>query len=154
MEDRELVLRFLAFYIEPWEEYSTNDLDGYLGTAMDRINEMNDHERGLLADAFQKAMSSAHRIFDDDAFRKRYHPEGGRYRISRALFESWSVGLARCSESQIEMLVDNRATVVNRFMQLMNEDTDFGYAISYSTGTPARVKKRFGAIDHLIRELV
>ena len=42
MEDRELVLRFLAFYVEPWEEYSTNDLDGYLGAVMNKINGMDD----------------------------------------------------------------------------------------------------------------
>ena len=154
MEDRELVLRFLAFYIDRWEKYSTNDLDGYLGAVMDKINGMDDHQRGLLATAFQGAMVAAYRIFNDDAFRKRYDPKDGRFRVSRALFESWSVGLARCSESQIETLVENRVTVVNKFMTLMNEDTEFGYAISYSTGTPVRVRKRFGAIDQLIKEVV
>src|SRR5277367_4407318 len=32
MADRECVLRFMAFHIDPWEEYASNDLDGYLGT--------------------------------------------------------------------------------------------------------------------------
>ena len=144
MEDRELVLRFLAFYIEPWEEYSTSDLDGYLGAVMDKINRMDDHQRESLAREFQKAMIAAYRIFDEDAFRKRYRADEGRYRVSRALFESWSVALARCSISQIETLVDNRGMVIERFMKLMNEDTEFGYAISYATGAPARVRKRFG----------
>jgi len=40
MADRECVLRFMAFHIDPWEEYASNDLDGYLGTAMEKINRM------------------------------------------------------------------------------------------------------------------
>ena len=34
MADRECILRFLAFHVEPWERYSANDLDGYLGNTM------------------------------------------------------------------------------------------------------------------------
>jgi hypothetical protein len=37
MSDRECVLRFLAFYFDRWEFYSANDLDGYLGSAMNKI---------------------------------------------------------------------------------------------------------------------
>ena len=38
MADRECVLRFLAFHIEPWEEYAAKGLDGYLGGIMGKIN--------------------------------------------------------------------------------------------------------------------
>lgn len=155
MADRECVLRFLAFRLDTWEEYNTSDLDGYLGRAMTKINAMSEDARERIALDFKKAMRAASRIFGDDAFRKRYDVEDPRRRpISKALFEAWSVQLARCSAVEIEELIDKREEVKKRFISLMNEDGDFDRAISYGTGTPRRVKKRFGAIAELTAEVL
>ncbi len=99
MADRECVLRFLAFHIDPWEDYSANDLDGYLGTAMRKINRMSSDDRDTLTMDFKKAMSSAFDIFEHNAFRK---PKPHRGPISKALFETWGVGLARCSRKKFK----------------------------------------------------
>lgn len=155
MADRECVLRFLAFRLDTWEEYNTSDLDGYLGRAMTKINAMSEDARERIARDFEKAMRAASRIFGDDAFRKRYDIEDPRRRpISKALFEAWSVQLARCSAVEIDELIDKREEIRKRFISLMNEDGDFDRAISYGTGTPRRVKKRFGAIADLIAEVL
>ena len=151
MADRECVLRFLAFHVEPWEGYSANDLDGYLGNTMKKINRMNSYEREVLTKDFRRAMRSAFNIFENDAFRKRYEFHENRRPINKALFESWSVGLARRSDQEIGFLVHNREKVIHKFKSLMNEDREFETAISYSTGTPSRVKKRFRAIEELIK---
>ncbi len=151
MADRECILRFLAFHVEPWERYSANDLDGYLGNTMKKINRMNSYEREVLTKDFRRAMRSAFNIFENDAFRKRYEFPGNRRPINKALFESWSVGLARRSDQEIGFLVHNREKVIHEFKSLMNEDREFETAISYSTGTPSRVKKRFRAIEELIK---
>ncbi len=152
MADRECVLRFLAFHINPWDEYAANDLDGYLGRTMEKVNAMGSPERTRVSEDFRKAMEAAFRIFGNDAFRKRYDRTGHRHQISKALFEAWSVGLARRSGNEIDVLADKRTQVKERFISLMNEDQDFDTAISYSTGNPVRVKKRFQAIDTLIEE--
>ena len=150
MADRECVLRFLAFYIEPWENYSSNDLDGYLGTAMKKVNVMGAAERESLAAAFKAAMSGAAAILEDGAFRRprtneRQNP------ISKALFETWSIGLARCSEAELEVLARRRKWVKREFGELLCQDHELDRAISYSTGIPGRVKKRFRAINELIQ---
>lgn len=154
MEDRELVLRFLAFYIAPWESYSTNDLDAYLGNTMEKVNGMDSHERAVLKGEFEKAMLAASEIFDNDAFRKRYRRGDGRYPISRALFETWAVGLARCSKSELTTLKHQRDAIVDGFIGLLNKDAEFENAISYATSTPHRVRKRFEAIDTLIKRFL
>ena len=154
MADRECVLRFLAFHIEPWERYSANDLDGYLWLTMEKINAMSSSERARFLMDFKKAMRAAFRIFGDDAFRKRYSPNEKRHPISKALFEAWSVGLARRSNEDINVLVENRDSVVARFMSLMNDDWEFDTAISYSTGDPSRIRKRFQSIDELIERFL
>ena len=98
-------------------------------------------------------MKAAFCIFRNDAFRKRYSKKEDRRRpISKALFEAWSVGLARRSDSEINILMNKHEQVNSRFISLMNEDEEFDKAISYSTGIPVRVRKRFQAIDKLIKE--
>ena len=151
MADRECVLRFLAFRISPWEEYSVNDLDGYLGRTMKKINAMASHERIDLSKNFKKSMKASFRIFGNDAFRKRYHRKDDRRPINKALFEAWSVGLARRSDDELGILVDRREKIIDQFISLMN-DQEFDTAISYSTGIPAKIRTRFRAIDELIEE--
>ena len=154
MADRECVLRFLAFYIDPPEKYAANDLNGYLEKVMEKINGMSSKERDSLSANFKKAMCAASDIFGEYAFRKRTNIDDRRRPVSKALFESWSVQLARCSQDQIGVLVEKREDVQRRFIRLILEDDDFNNAISYSTGSPRRVQKRFQAIKQLVEELL
>ena len=151
MGDRECVLRFLAFHIDAWEGYSANDLDGYLGLAMKKVNAMHADERRDLSRDFRKAMSASYEMFGDHAFRKPFTEGERRKPINKALFEAWAVGLVRRSEDQIAALVESRKKVAKEFMAMMKNDWEFDKAITYSTGTPSRVRKRFQAIDELIQ---
>ena len=154
MDDRTCVLRFLAFHMTPWEGYSGSSLDGHLDAAMKALNRMGRDRRSVFAADFRKAMRAAADVFGDDAFRKRYSPGDFRRPISMALFEAWSVQLARCSQERIDRLVERRNDVRERFMALLNEDQEFDKAISVSTGSPRRIRKRFAAISDLVQELV
>jgi hypothetical protein len=142
MADRECVLRFLAFRITPWEQYKANDLDGFLSDAMSRINQMTPADRNRLEVDFCRSMNAALGIFGNDAFRKRYSAGAGRNPISKALFEAWSVALARCNDDELERLTEISGSIRQLFIDLMNSDRAFDVAISYSTGVPQRVEKR------------
>lgn len=148
MADQECVLRFLAFHMQPWEDYSANDLDGYLGDSMERINAASDEERNRLKADFKKALKAAHAIFGEDAFRKTRTDR--RKPINRALFETWTVGLARRADDEIRCLVRQKDDVAARAKATLEDDRDFDMAISYSTGVPARVQRRFRTIEELI----
>ena len=150
MADRECVLRFLAFYIQPWERYSANDLDGYLVVAMKKVNAMGSDKRADLLEEFKKAMRAAFDVFGRHAFRKQYRLRDRRRPVSKALFEAWSVGFARRSDEEIGVLAEKRKAVIREFISLMKNDWEFEAAISASTGSPTRVRKRFQAIDELI----
>ena len=152
MADRECVLRFLAFYTTPWEGYSSSDLNGYLVRTMQEINDMSEGERNNFAADFRRAMLAAFDIFGENAFRKP--PNDRRPPINKGIFEAWSVQLAHCLPEQISALVERRNDVQCRFKKLMTEDGDFLEAISYATGSPQNVQKRFQAIEQLIKEFV
>ncbi len=153
MADRECVLRFLAFYLTPPEEYAVNDLDKFLSNAMSRVNSMSCQERIDIGEDFKKAMVAAYEIFAEDAFRKRTNENDMKRPVNRALFEVWSVHLARHSPDRIRKLVDRRGEIRDRFMELMRNDRDFDRAISLATGTPQRVQKRFRAIKQVLEDL-
>ena len=154
MADRECVLRFLAFHMDPWELYSTNDLDGFLGTAMKKVNRMSKEDRQELEKDFRKAMTAAHQIFEQEAFRKRYRRQDKRKPVNKTLFEIWSVGLARRSADDIQHLVRQKNEVIGESMSLLNNDHDFDRAISYSTGIPSRIRNRFREVDKLIEKFL
>ena len=150
MADRECVLRFLSFFLSSPEKYSENDLDKFLSDAMKTINKMSESERKEIEKNFDKAMTTAYGIFGNDAFRKRSNPHHNRRAVSRALFEVWSVHLARLDSGQITAVLADRERVKEQSMLLLNSDRDFDRAISYSTGVPQRVQKRFAAVGELL----
>ena len=121
---------------------------------MEKINRMRAGDRQKLESEFKKAMRAAAAIFGVDAFRKRYTEDADRSPVSKALFEAWSVQLARCSPAQIVKLVAKKKQIATAFRELMRVDRDFERAISLSTGDPKRVEKRFRAIEKLVMRFV
>ena len=152
MGARECVLRFLAFRDRKWAKYgASDDLDRWLGSAMNGINQMTDAERTSLRKTFERAMRIAHEIFGPHAFRKRYGNDDDRRRpVNKALFEAWSVGLAQALDCQ-DRLVAMRRDLVAGSYELMRQ-RDFEAAVSAATGTASKVKCRFGAVEALIEE--
>jgi hypothetical protein len=143
MADREMALRFLAFRMRPYSQYSENDLNQFLLDAMKSINGLPDEDLAEHERAFEKAMRAARTIFGNDAFRKRFSPKQGRSPVNKALFEVVSVGLAALSDDELEHLATKAESVRNELMSLMNLSSEFVTSISVATGTPRRVKLRF-----------
>ncbi|MFV1918145.1 DUF262 domain-containing protein [Sphingomonas sp. MJ1 (PH-R8)] len=154
MAGRECALRFLAFRLTDWREYSTNDLDGFLNAAMQRLNNLSTQELRELRADFDRSMETATAIFQNDAFRKRYDVDAPRNPISKALFEAWSVTFAGLTDDERSALVSRRNVVKRSFIDLMVNDREFEVAVSYSTGSPGRVHKRFLAIEQLVVEVL
>jgi hypothetical protein len=154
MADRECVLRFLAFSIVPYTAYKAQDFDSFLSERMGEMNNFSDQKLDQLGQQFLRAMRAASEIFDAYAFRKRYSRETSRLPINKALFEAWSVNLARLDDGQIKCLINCKDIVQERFIALMKEDRDFENSISLSTGSSKRIEYRFKTIKKLIDEVL
>ena len=153
MKDRECILRFLSFLVTPSSELSAKNLDSFLTDAMKQINEMRDSDRETLADTFRKAMTDAFKIFGSQAFR-RPPASTSRYPVNVALFETWSFQLARCTQTEIDCLVERRDEVQKRFEERLLQDSEFDRSISFSTANQNRILKRFQTIKELIEETI
>jgi len=157
MADREFILRFLAFFINPYHDYKATEFDSFLSDIMKTINKMAEKEINALENQFIKAMFTAYEIFGDDAFRKRYRMDAPRSPINKALFESWAVNLSKLNVHQTSKLIEKKDMVKAKFIDLMNDrdiEPRFDSAISQGTGDVRKVKRRFSAIEQLIQEVL
>lgn len=151
MDDRECVLRFLAFFLQPYTAYRTSDLHGFLSEAMQRINGMSNTEITRLEGAFKKAMTNAQLVFREYAFRKIYVEGGRRAPINKSLFEVWSTCLYPYEETALR---EKRDEILKSFIQLMNDDYKFNQDISQGTGSVRAVQRRFSKIEQLVQRVV
>lgn len=155
MVDREFVLRFLAFNLTNYQDYSSKSLDVFLNDAMVEINKMPEADLALLESKFIKAMAAANEIFAKFAFRKRDKEDlEKKYSINKALFEAWSVSLGNLTEEQIKTLRERKDVLSDRFIDLMADDDDFQASISHGTSTGGKVKYRFKRIEKLIQDVL
>ena len=155
MADREMVLRYLAFWsMRAPESYSRRDFGEFLRDAMKDMNGMRQHEVDSARETFESSMLVASEIFGRGAFRKKFSKDDTwRKPINRALFESIAVNIAKMTGREQELLVGRRDQVLSAFIGLMNEQ-DFEAAVSVGTGDPPKVKLRFGRIREMFERVL
>ncbi|WP_129727957.1 DUF262 domain-containing protein [Ectobacillus funiculus] len=153
MQDREMVLRFLAFTMVPYTNY-TPDLENFLNNAMINLGKTSLSERKILKEKFIKAMDAAIKIFDNDAFRKRYGKNDSRKPINKALFEAWSVILGGLSNQQLNLLRIKKNKLISMFIDLLNNDKSFDRSITTGTSQSTFVQKRFKGIENIVQEVL
>jgi len=152
MDDREMVLRFLAYRLKPYQEYQANDREDFLIEAMAKINDLAKNRVDALRQDFDAAMETAYDIFGLDAFRKRYNASNQRSTINKALFEAISVGLATLTDEQRLKLVERRPLICKGLIDLCS-DWSFHNAISQGVTEPAKVRRRFSEIEGLFADV-
>jgi hypothetical protein len=149
MADCEFVLRFMAFTLTPYSQYTVPDLDAFLNDQMARLNrETAEYER--LTTMLSKAMITSERLFGKDAFRKHEPNVSKRTPINRALFEAWAVSLGHLEESACATLVERRNVVRAAERELYQNDYAFVQSVTQGTGDVGKVRKRFHTIETLI----
>lgn len=154
MEDRDYVLRFIAFNLIPYTRYKyAPDLDTFLNDAMSKIDKISPEERENLRKRFRQGMHAAYMIFGKDSFRKRYDKQHPRKPINKALFETWAYNLGRLEDFEINILLKEKEQVKNRFMKLM-KIVSFERSITTGTGQYNAVVERFTKVEKLIKEVL
>ncbi|MDM8567068.1 DUF262 domain-containing protein [Candidatus Halobeggiatoa sp. HSG11] len=153
MLDRDYVTRFVAFYLHPANEYKES-MDEYLNSTMSKLKKIDSSKLGEIKQSFINSMKTAQLIFDNDAFRKRYKQTDDRKKLSKTLFEVWSVLLSQLTKKQQQTLINNAESVKQDFMELLNNDKTFEKAITTGTAGKGRVIERFDKIYKLINNIL
>jgi hypothetical protein len=146
MNDREMALRFAAFFLFGLDEYMENPvMENFLMRAtrlLDDPVELPDEAVERLENAFSAAMVNAYLLFGEHAFRKWSLQSYGRSPINRALFETWSIAVA---PYDAEDLIRRRDKIVMDARERMTDDIEYLNAITSSTADRRRVYYRFEA---------
>lgn len=151
MLDREFVLRFLTFYRLGVSEYK-GSVDLFLNAGMEMLNckEFEEKFAEPIKKKFIRVLNISWEIFGKYAFRRM--PEVGMRRpISKALFETWTCVLAKCSKVTLDSLVERKDKLVEKYMIMCSEDEEF--IDSIGSGKVSSVKKRFEKIEILVKEM-
>jgi len=153
---REAVLRFLAFFAIAHPPSFEPPLEAFLNRAMEGLNDDSLDGmllRHLLGQRLDAAMNAAAALFDGAAFRAPESAGAGAGDFNPALFEIWSVVLARLDAGETDRLLARREEVIKAFTELLH-DQGFAAATAPGTDDPASVLARFSAIHDLVGQFV
>ena len=153
MLDREFATRFVAFYIKPVSDYKS-DLDTYMSQRMGELKLLTDEARIEMKHNFIESMKLAKEIFGEWAFRKVFDKNERRKPINKAVFEVWSVELARLTDEERKLLKVKKNKVFDSFITLMNDDETFVASVTSSTGDKTKVIYRYTSIENLIKKVL
>jgi hypothetical protein len=152
MNDREMALRFAAFWLQGLPAYLEQPMmENFLMEAtrmLDDPRRVPDPKVKKLETTFEKAMRNVYLLFGEHAFRK--WPLGTKHRspINRALFETWSIAVADFTSEDLRI---RREAIVSVARKRMLEDILYLNSITSSTADRNRVSYRFTAAHDDVR---
>ncbi|WP_419768218.1 DUF262 domain-containing protein [Arcobacter sp.] len=181
MAGRELILRFLSFYIRDYVHYTKDSsMDSYLSNTMRIINILEDisfdsckeefkNEKNIdfndiymsinkknieqLINDFELTMKRARKIFGIHTFRKSF-PGKRRTPINKTLFEVFGNLLLQLSENEFEILLKNKNEFLEEYKEEFLLTTEFSHMIGRDSHRASSVKKRYSELSSLINNYI
>lgn len=148
MAGREIILRFLSFYINKPSEYKIVDMDEWLSNSMQMINKYDDNQINILENIFEKAVKRAYLIFNDYAFRKSL-PNHKKTPINKTLFEVWCLALVSLKDEEFDILLKNKNKLIEELKKLYDTNR-FQISVSRDSWKVESVKYRYESIANTI----
>lgn len=157
MYDRELILRFFAFYRTTHLNYNPS-MKRFLNKEMEKYQNISEEEEKKLRKCFRKSVRLSKTVFGDKSFRRfiqgTIKDPNGRWeinKINKALFDVVMYGFTRYEENQI---VPNSDSIREELINLMTHDRDFLDAISTYTDNKDKIQLRFDRWLSALKEIV
>lgn len=151
MQDRELVLRFVAFSLNSYEGYVPPMLH-FLNRVMEDMNKLPTSTLTALGNNLSSALELSTELFGKDIFSKSI-VDSSRPVINRALFETWTVVLAKLSPPEQQIIRENKAKLLLEYKALFS-DQKFFRSITDSTTGRIQVLERFSGIEQLVKNIL
>jgi hypothetical protein len=161
MEDRELVLRCIAFMRRSFSEYES-PLGSFLDEAMEDLQNVSETEFEQISYLICRSIEVSTQIWGKHRFsrsvinndlisRSVIKNDLIKYRLNSALFEAWVVVLSKLSDNEIEKILENKDGLESDYMQLFSYRV-FNESVTTSTASKKAVMNRFQYIESLVNK--
>jgi len=157
MQDRELILRFFAFYHNTHLKY-TPSMKHFLNKDMEKYQNLSDEDENELRKIFRKSVKLAKTVFGDKAFRRFVlgsdeDPNGywETRKINKGLFDIIMFGFTLYEENQI---IPNSDAIREELLWLMTHDIAFIDTITVTTDRKDKIHTRFDKWLSALKEIV
>ena len=156
MEDQELILRYVAFYISKFIDQSKiykGDMESFLDDTLEYLNKNKNQELlNRLERGFYNAMNNAFLLFERLAFRKINQTNFNNNRrslINKSLFTVWSVLLSQYNPSSINVSGNNERLLI-AFIDRITNDPVYNDALTIGTNQSNKINLGFEVAQELI----
>lgn len=157
MLDRELILRFIAFFLTSYNEFSFNTIGEFLDHSMEKLDSIKDQNR--LSEIKNQLLESL--AFSEMILGEKHHFSraialpGNTKSLNRSLFDVITVSFAQLSEDKRNKLFLKKDCFKQTFIKLLeDEKSDFSEAITKGTSGKRAVETRFNVMASLIKEVL
>lgn len=152
MQDRELILRHLAFRLHPHENYRPS-MKSFLNNAMKELNDLPGEKLEYLKNEFISSLETSYQLFGKHVFSKTLITPDVNPTLNRGLFEVFTVLTAEIPGGEREKLLSYKKEFLEDFKALLQDRTFDRYITSSTTGSTP-VKKRFREVKELISRYI
>ena len=156
MLDKELVLRFFAFYHTPYYNYK-GPMKNFLDKEMEKYRYIDEEEVNRLKELFKKSVELSKYAFGDKAFRRfvlgnERDPNGcWEERVNKALFDIVMWGFTLYDKHQVIPYLD---AIREELIHLMTSDEDFIRSITKSTDKKEHIHIRFSKWQNSLQNII
>ncbi|MCP4148150.1 MAG: DUF262 domain-containing protein [bacterium] len=153
MQDRELVLRHIAFRLHSYDTYKPS-MKGFLNEGMEELNSLPGERLNKLKYEFLDSLKIAEDIFGQHVFSKSLiTPTMRKNTLNRGLFEVITVLLAEIPVEKRKLLIDRRKEFLTEFESLIRE-AEFNRCITSATTSTSQVNYRFKKVKALVSRYI
>lgn len=153
MQDREMVLRYLALHYMGIECYREETMDSYLNKTMEFLNRQDDRFIEECKELFFESIDCIYKIFGKKSFRRisKIKPNDLKP-INTALFESWINAFADLTENQRNQLIEQGDKLIQLYVEELDKRSSFYNDIG--SGKYRSFVRRNETIKKLIQEVL
>ena len=149
MKDRDLVLRFLAFYQLGYKN-ARKGIKAFLNELCDAYRDAKPEKLNEYRKSFKNAVKAAFTIFGNRGFRLKLHGQKGGG-INASVFQVITVSFTEYDLGQLTRSADS---IYEEYLDLIETDTEWIDCVSTQTNAPKRILKAFETWNARLKEAV
>jgi len=155
MRDRELVLRYIVFKLNIFEEFKFGKMREYLDKAMERLDSIEEEEKlESIKNTFIDTLQFTVKIFGEKhKFSRSIANKISTKTLNQSLFDVITVCFSEIKNK--ELFLERKDVFLKRFIQLIeDEHGEFSKAITEGTSDRGTIETRFKIMNKLIKEVL